>query len=67
MIFDDDGEFWMFFDDFFKNFEKLEICNLGFDFLEEDELDGKKRWEGYIENGEWIFRVNVGGCRNYFG
>lgn len=67
LIFDDDGEFWMFFDDFFKNFEKLEICNLGFDFLEEDELDGKKRWEGYIENGEWIFRVNVGGCRNYFG
>nr|XP_022332376.1 calpain-B-like isoform X9 [Crassostrea virginica] len=65
LTFDDDGEFWMSFDDFSKNFEKLEICNLGPDSLEEDELDGKKRWEGHTENGEWIPRVNAGGCRNY--
>lgn len=67
LTFDDDGEFWMSFDDFSKNFEKLEICNLGPDSLEEDELDGKKRWEGHTENGEWIPRVNAGGCRNYLG
>ncbi|XP_061172469.1 calpain-B-like isoform X11 [Saccostrea echinata] len=65
LTFDDDGEFWMSFDDFSKNFEKLEICNLGPDSLEEEELDGKKRWEGHTENGEWIPRVNAGGCRNY--
>ncbi|XP_056021329.1 calpain-B-like isoform X22 [Ostrea edulis] len=65
LTFDDDGEFWMSFDDFRGNFEKLEICNLGPDSLEEDELDGKKRWEGHTENGEWIPRVNAGGCRNY--
>ena len=52
LTFDDDGEFWMSFDDFIKNFEKLEISNLGPDLLEEDELDWKMRWEGHTENGE---------------
>ena len=42
----------MSFNDFSKNFEKLEISNLGPDLLEEDELDWKMRWEGHTENGE---------------
>ncbi|KAL3874803.1 hypothetical protein ACJMK2_037772 [Sinanodonta woodiana] len=66
LTFDDDGEFWMSFDDWRKNFQKIEICNLGPDSIdEEDAAKGKKRWEAKDEHGEWIRRVNAGGCRNY--
>ncbi|BFZ11476.1 hypothetical protein BsWGS_14514 [Bradybaena similaris] len=63
--FDDDGEFWMSFQDFKSNFHKLEICNLGPDSLDEDDLQNKKKWETFKEHGSWIRRVNAGGCRNY--
>ncbi|KAL5008174.1 hypothetical protein ScPMuIL_013755 [Solemya velum] len=66
LTFDDDGEFWMSFKDWSNNFEKLEICNLSPDALDEgDDPSGKKRWETKSESGEWIPRVNAGGCRNY--
>ncbi|OWF50327.1 calpain-B-like isoform X18 [Mizuhopecten yessoensis] len=66
LTFDDDGEFWMSFSDWKANFQKLEICNLGPDSLDEDEIQaGGKRWEATTESGEWIPRVNAGGCRNY--
>ena len=58
----------MSFEDWQKNFQKLEICNLGPDSLSEEEANqGKKRWEATAEQGEWIPRVNAGGCRNYLG
>ncbi|GFO35614.1 calpain-a, partial [Plakobranchus ocellatus] len=63
--FEDDGEFWMSFQDFTSNFQKLEICNLGPDSLDEDDLSNKKKWECHKESGSWIKRVNAGGCRNY--
>ncbi|XP_033735896.1 calpain-A-like isoform X5 [Pecten maximus] len=66
LTFDDDGEFWMSFSDWKQNFQKLEICNLGPDSLDEDEVQsGGKRWESQTQSGEWIPRVNAGGCRNY--
>ncbi|XP_052766134.1 calpain-A-like isoform X2 [Mya arenaria] len=66
LTFDDDGEFWMSFQDWQDNFQKLEICNLGPDSLDEEEAaQGKIRWEATAEVGEWIPRVNAGGCRNY--
>lgn len=45
----------------------LEICNLGPDSLDEDDLQNKKKWETFKEHGAWIRRVNAGGCRNYLG
>ncbi|KAL4237591.1 hypothetical protein ACF0H5_002305 [Mactra antiquata] len=66
LTFDDDGEFWMSFQDWQNNFQKLEICNLGPDSLDEEEAaQGKIRWEATAEVGEWIPRVNAGGCRNF--
>ncbi|KAH3856524.1 hypothetical protein DPMN_099114 [Dreissena polymorpha] len=66
LTFDDDGEFWMSFQDWQDNFMKIEICNLGPESLHEDEAaQGKIRWEATAEVGEWIPRVNAGGCRNY--
>lgn len=67
LTFDSDGEFWMSFKDFASNFQRLEICHLGPESLENDELSGKQkhRYEEIVINGAWQRRVNAGGCRNY--
>jgi len=62
---EDDGEFWMSFQDFTDNFQKLEICNLGPDSLDEGDLADKKRWECHKTHAGWVKRVSAGGCRNY--
>lgn len=53
-----DGEFWMSFDDYFKEFEEISICAIGPDFDNDGEVDrvGKviyfclqgKRLEGFF-------------------
>lgn len=58
----------MSFKDFTDNFQKLEICNLGLDSLDEEQHTcHKKRWETKKVDGAWVPRVNAGGCRNYLG
>jgi len=65
LSFEDDGEFWMSFDDFKKCFQKLEVCNLGPDSMDEDNVSDKKKWECYKEHNGWVNRVSAGGCRNF--
>ena len=52
----------MSFQDFAKNFSKLEICNLGPDSATDTT---KKRFQESVHEGCWKRRVNAGGCRNY--
>uniref|UniRef100_A0A0R3RG55 Calpain catalytic domain-containing protein n=1 Tax=Elaeophora elaphi TaxID=1147741 RepID=A0A0R3RG55_9BILA len=67
-----DGEFWMSFDDFMRYFNKMEICNLGPDVMDEVremtgvsmEDAGYRRWNARCHLGAWIGDT-AGGCRNY--
>lgn len=62
LSYDDDGEFWMSFADFQKNFTKVEVCMLSPDSAGESD---KKRWEMQINQGTWQAHVSAGGCRNF--
>ncbi|KAL5965764.1 Calpain-A [Taenia solium] len=60
-----DGEFWMCYDDFVNEFEKIEMCALGPQSLNMDESCKKVAFEMTLEHGGWQPGVNAGGCRNF--
>lgn len=54
----------MAFQDFIKNYTRLEICNLTPDALDDDKLH---KWAVSVNEGRWIRGCSAGGCRNYPG
>lgn len=54
----------MSFDDFKKNYTKIEICNLTPDALEDDKIH---KWTVSVNEGRWVRGCSAGGCRNYPG
>ncbi|XP_042341093.1 calpain-9 [Plectropomus leopardus] len=58
----DDGEFWMEFEDFKQNYDKVEICNMTPDALTDN---SKRHWEVQLFEGNWIRGSTAGGCRNF--
>ncbi|XP_042333356.1 calpain-9 isoform X1 [Sceloporus undulatus] len=58
----DDGEFWMKFEDFQTHFDKVEICNLTPDALEDNVTH---KWEVTVHQGSWVRGATAGGCRNF--
>ncbi|KHN87742.1 Calpain clp-1 [Toxocara canis] len=72
VVFAQDGEFWqMSFDDFVREFMRMEVCNLGADVMDEIcEMTGVQCpqsvvWQHFTANGQWSVRNGTaGGCRN---
>lgn len=58
----------MSFQDFQKNFQRVEVCNLDPNSLEDDlKGDQSKTWQSSTFEGSWVRGVTAGGCRNYLG
>lgn len=63
----EDGEFWMSFEDWLANFERLTMCHLYPDAVTREicETNGKRMWDQEVFQSEWIPGVNSGGSGGY--
>lgn len=62
LIINEEGEFWMSYDDFERNYVRVEICNLSPLPDLEDQVDSTtKGWQVSFFEGKWIKDVTAGG------
>ncbi|XP_069811446.1 calpain-8-like isoform X2 [Dendropsophus ebraccatus] len=57
-----DGEFWMAYTDWVREYSRLDICNLTPDTLTSKD---QHKWNVTLFNGSWVRGSTAGGCQNY--
>ncbi len=63
-----EGEFWMAFDDFARQFSHLDLVHVGpDDWMSESALHSKKPWRAVLARRRWRAGYNAGGAPNYVG
>ena len=63
-----EGEFWMSFDDFAKQFSHLDLVHIGpDDWMSEPALHSKKPWRAVLARRRWRSGYNAGGGPSYIG
>ncbi|CAI9743032.1 calpain-2 catalytic subunit-like [Octopus vulgaris] len=64
----DDGEFWMDFNDFIKNFSLVEMCHIDpfaiTSFQETAEKPSARKWHTFRADGQWLKKITSGGSDN---
>ena len=61
-----EGEFWMAFDDFAKQFSHLDLVHIGpDDWMSEPSLQSKKPWRAVLARRRWRAGYNAGGSPSY--
>ncbi|CAH1722864.1 unnamed protein product [Chironomus riparius] len=60
---EEDGEFWMSYDDFISYFERLDLCNTTAQSLDEERREDYT-WHTKSYDGAWIKGKTAGGCKN---
>uniref|UniRef100_A0A3P9MR01 calpain-2 n=1 Tax=Oryzias latipes TaxID=8090 RepID=A0A3P9MR01_ORYLA len=58
----EDGEFWMSFNEFLRNYSRVEVCTLTPDTIDDDSM---KHWSVSKFDGTWRRGSTAGGCRNH--
>lgn len=63
----EDGEFWISFEDWLKNFNRMAMCHLSPDSLTKEICDckGKDMWEEHMFKADWVTGINAGGSGGY--
>lgn len=54
----------MSYENFSKNFTRVEICNMTPDTLKDDRM---ANWTVTVHEGRWVKGCSAGGCRNFPG
>ncbi|KAK7443283.1 hypothetical protein BaRGS_00040463 [Batillaria attramentaria] len=60
LVFEDDGEFWMTFEDFCKYFQQTAVCRV----VNTSFFSLNKTWHEGLSHGEWRKPDRAGGCPN---
>uniref|UniRef100_H2N319 Calpain 2, (m/II) large subunit b n=1 Tax=Oryzias latipes TaxID=8090 RepID=H2N319_ORYLA len=58
----EDGEFWMSFNEFLRNYSRVEVCTLTPDTIDDESI---KHWSVSKFDGTWRRGSTAGGCRNH--
>jgi hypothetical protein len=65
---ENEGEFWINFDDFYRNFDKLELCHITPDAFSDEILKPRgsnhSSWNMIAYHSEWIINKTAGGSGN---